>query len=216
MSTQMISNPFGITVFGSAISRVEPDIASLHFAVSRLEQQPKDAFRGIREDAQKVRTYLVQNGVTDIGSSQVTLEASFSRDTNQRKFEGYRARIEFNVLIRRLDRVDDILTGVIEAGVNELHGTSFQTSRLKEIRADSRMRAIQAAREKAELYCEAAGVVLGSVLHIEDANPEALRASHVDYTAAEPQSDDDTIRAIDPGSITVGAAVRVAYSLKGE
>jgi uncharacterized protein len=210
----MISNPYGIAVFGSAISRVEPDIASLNFAVSRLESQPEDAFSRIREDAQKVRTYLLQNGVTDIAASRVTLEASFAyTGNNQKKFEGYRARIEFSVLLHNLDQVDDILTGVIGAGVNELRSTSFQTSRLKDIRADARRRAIQAAREKAELYCEAAGVILRSVLHIEDANPEMLRGSHESYTSTEPQSDDETVRAIDPGSITVGAAVRVAYSI---
>jgi uncharacterized protein len=216
LSTQSISNPFGITVFGSAVSRVEPDIAALHFALSRLEQQPKDAFRKVKEDAQKVRGYLLEHGVTDIVASRVSLEASFAYSGNQRKFEGYRAKVEFSVLIHNLDQVDDVLSGVIEAGVNELRSTEFQTSRLKEIRADARRRAIQAAREKADLYCEAAGAVRGAVLHIEDVNPEMLRGSHESYQSTEPQIDDETVRAIDPGSITVGAAVRVAYSLLSE
>jgi len=36
-SQQAVTNPFGITVFGSLISRVPPDIASVKAAVSVLE-----------------------------------------------------------------------------------------------------------------------------------------------------------------------------------
>ena len=42
--TQSIERPFGINVFGSAIIRVDPDLASLGFTVSRLEQHPIQAF----------------------------------------------------------------------------------------------------------------------------------------------------------------------------
>ena len=47
------------------------------------------------------------------------------------------------------------------AGANELTSVTFQTTRLKEVRADARRRAVAAAREKAELYCSAAGVSAG-------------------------------------------------------
>ena len=62
-NTQAIQNPLGVTVFGSAVLRVEPDIASLRFTVSRLEQHPKDAFAATHEAAQKVRDYLATTGV---------------------------------------------------------------------------------------------------------------------------------------------------------
>jgi len=42
---QALQTPFGISTFGSSIVRVDPDIASLKFTVSRLEQHPKEAFR---------------------------------------------------------------------------------------------------------------------------------------------------------------------------
>jgi uncharacterized protein YggE len=57
---QLIQNPFGINVFGSSLIRVEPDIASLNFAVSRTQKHPKDAFKEAREASQSVRRYLEQ------------------------------------------------------------------------------------------------------------------------------------------------------------
>jgi hypothetical protein len=35
-NTQAIQNPLGVTVFGSAVLRVEPDIASLNFVVREI------------------------------------------------------------------------------------------------------------------------------------------------------------------------------------
>ena len=68
-------------------------------------------------------------------------------------------------------------------------------------------------REKAQIYCEAAGVHLGNVLHIEDLNPDTLRGSE-GHVIREPQIDDEgPMRAFDPGSIVIGAAVQVAFRM---
>jgi uncharacterized protein YggE len=66
-----------------------------------------------------------------------------------------------------MDKVDPLLSGLIAAGANELTSVTFQTTRLKDLRADARRRPVAAAREKAELYCQAAGVTVGTVLAID-------------------------------------------------
>ena len=72
-----------------------------------------------------------------------------------------------------------------------------------------------AAREKAELYCSAAGVAIGSVVSIQDVNPESLtgRSEGHTYREAAPVDDPGEPGAIDPGAITIGAAVSVVYSI---
>jgi len=211
--TQSIPNPFGINVFGSALLRVAPDIAFLKFTVSRLEQQPGDAFRHAREAARAVRTYLAEVGVGDVQSSRITLTQSFRYVGGEQRFLGYAATVAFHVLLRDLDRMEDVLTGVIGAGANEIDAVEFQTSRLKEIRAQARRRAVAAAREKAALYCEAADVTLGPVMHIEDINPEQLRGREGHTVQATQADDAEAPRAVAPGSIAVGAAVMVAFEL---
>lgn len=117
-------------------------------------------------------------------------------------------------MLRQLEKMEDVLAGIVDAGVNEVNGVDFQTTRLKELRAEARRRAVTAAREKAENYCNAAGVNLGKILHIEDVNPDVLcgREGHV---IGEIQPDDSgEMQAFDPGSITVGAAVIIAYKIE--
>jgi uncharacterized protein YggE len=205
----------GVRVFGSAVLRVAPDTASIVVAVSRTEQKPEAAFAKARAGAQAVNTYLHTAGVRDFGSSRVTLAQQYRYVSGENKFIGYQARIVFNVIFRELDKLDGLLSGLIAAGANELTSVTFQTSRLKDLRAEARCRAVVAAREKAELYCSAAGVAVGSVFAIEDVNPEILSGRSEGHTYREPVPDDaGDPGAIDPGAITVTAAVNLVYQIE--
>jgi uncharacterized protein len=204
----------GVKVFGSAVLRVEPDVASLQFSVGRQAKKPKDALRETRDAARDVRTYLGQAGVIDVAASRITLSQAFEYSGGKQHPTGYRAKVSFNVLLSELDRMEDVLVGVVEAGANEIDSVEFRTSRLKEFRAEARRGAVAAACEKAEIYCRAAGVSLGAVVLVEDVNPEAVRGSGEGHTSNEAPSDDASPeRALAPGSIVVGAAVSITFAL---
>jgi uncharacterized protein YggE len=210
---QSLTNPFGITVFGSTVIRVVPDVASLHFTVSRLEQDPRVAFEQAHLAAGSVRRFLSSANLDEVGSSNINLIQAYKYVQGEQHSLGYRASIRYHVLIRELSRLEEILVGVTSAGANEIQAVDFQTSRLKELRIQARQQAVAAAREKAEIYCQAAGVALGSVIHIEDINPDSLR-QQAGHMMAETTPDDDwPMQAIDPGSITVSGAVMVAFEL---
>ncbi|MCA9139151.1 MAG: SIMPL domain-containing protein, partial [Planctomycetales bacterium] len=135
----------------------------------------------------------------------------------ERKFLGFRAKIGYSILTRDLERIDELLIGVIEAGADELGGVSFQTSRLKSIRENVRKEALLAARRKAEIYAEAAGVSVGSVCEIEDLNPSVVSGDSERgmHSPATIPLDEDVppVKAIDPGAIVVGAAVNVKFEI---
>jgi uncharacterized protein YggE len=131
-------------------------------------------------------------------------------------FVGYTAEVTFQIILRDLDRLEEILSGLVDAGIDGLGSVTMQTSRLKEIRSLARQKAVSAAREKAEIYCQAAGVTLGPVIHIEDVDPDRIseRLSHSKIgPSISPETDDDPVRAFDPGEIAVYGAVIVAYEI---
>jgi uncharacterized protein YggE len=213
-SRQAIPSPFGVTAFGSAVSRVPPDIASVRCAVSRLEQKPEQAFSTARAGAQAVQDCLRGLRVADFGASRITLTQEHRFMNGEHKFVGYRAKISFRALIPDLERVDEIVCALVNAGANEIEQVSFETKRLKEVRAETRRLAVMAARDKAENYCRAAGVALGTVLHIEDVNPEVLHGRGEGHVQQDTRPDDEADgKAFDPSSIQVNAAVIVAYGL---
>lgn len=212
---QPIATPFGISVFGSAIVRVAPDVVVIKLSVSQLKPHPRDAFEAVRETAQRVQAYLSGAQIKDAGSSRISLNEEFRYINNESKFAGYRTRVEFRVILSDLSRVEEILAGVVDSGANNIRAVDFQTTRLKEIRADARRQAIAAAREKAQVYCEAAGVALGKVIHIEDINPDQLQGREGLHIIQTPPEDEGEVQAFDPSSIIVGGAVRVAYKIRG-
>jgi uncharacterized protein YggE len=208
----------GVKVFGSAVLRVEPDVASLQFAVSRQGKQPRDAFQETHKAVKTVRAYLAQVGAAgDVAASRINLSRTFEYAHGRQQPTGYSARVAFNVLLSDLGRMEELLVGVVGAGANEIDTVEFRTTRLKEYRAEARRRAVLAGREKAENYCRAAGVALGPVVSLEDVNPEVLRGSGEGHTAREAPSDDaGPERALAPGSIVVGAAVSLVFTILPE
>jgi uncharacterized protein YggE len=211
--SQAIKSPLGISVFGSALIRLAPDVASLRFSATRLQKTPAAAFKETRVAAQLVRRFLGDSGITDVQASRITLSQQWNYAGGVRRSEGYTARASFNVLLGDLERLEAILSGVVEAGANEVDEVAFQSRQLKEYRARARQLAALAARDKAEIYAAALGKGVGEVLHIEDVNPDQLRGQE-GHVVREPQLDEDgPARAFDPGSIAVGAAVVVVFAL---
>ena len=214
---QAITHPLGVTVFGSSISRVPPDIASIRAAVSVLEQKPGDAFSISKQSARAVQEFLRKQKVAEFGTSRVALTRTIKLINGVQEFAGYQARISFNVLLKELDRVDELAEGLVSAGANEIERIVFETTKMKEVRAETRRMALAAALDKARNYCAAGGVGLGRILHIEDVNP--LTFQNAMYRGGYPAGTnaheyDGDARAFDPSLLEVGAAVLVCYELK--
>jgi uncharacterized protein len=76
--------------------------------------------------------------------------------------------------------------------------------------AQARRQAVAAARSKAELYAEAAGVRLGAVLHIDDVDPEhgSIQVYRSAAAAGGPSPED-----LAPGHVVVAAAVILGFSI---
>ncbi len=205
----------GVKVFGSAILRVEPDMASLQFAVSRQAKQPKEAFQETHKAVKTVRSFLTQASVSvQVAASRVTLAQTFEYANGRHQSTGYSANASFHVLLSDLAQIEELLVGVVAAGANQIDAVEYRTTRLKELRAEVRRRAVAAGREKAENYCRAAGITLGEVIGMEDINPNVLRGSGEGHVSQETTSDDsgpDQVFA--PESIVVGAAVSLVFAI---
>jgi len=202
----------GVRMFGSAIIRVAPDIATISVAVSRLEKDPKKSFATARSGAEAVQKFLKDQGIADFGSSRITLNQERLFVQGAMKHVGYRARMGFAIKLRELDSLEEVLSGLISAGADELSSVSFETTNLKQIRADARRQAALAAREKAELYCKETGVSLGKVIAIEDTNPDQLAGTRESHAAAMLGGRGGE-GAVDPATITVGAAVYLTFEI---
>lgn len=216
-ANQSIEHPVGANVYGSAVLRTEPDRVLAEIGVARVASTAKAAFADTGKAVEAVVKSVRRNNISpeDVEVSRVVLTTAYDGFGQAQKFVGYRARVTFRILIARLDGVEKVLTDAVEAGANEVISVKYLTTHLAELRAQARREAVFAARRKAEVYCEAAGVSLGHVLHIEDVNPDSMvyRGGHVEATGSDMQDDDATPGALMSGSLVVPAAVMVTWSI---
>jgi uncharacterized protein YggE len=212
---QAITRPFGITAFGSSLVRAEPDLVLIELGVTRLAGQPQESFHATHAATAAVRTVLREAGVPDtaVETSRVILEMSYEHYPKH-QFLGYEAKVGLRILLDDLDALERLLNDVVEAGAHQIDTVRYQTRRLKELRAQARHQAVESARVKAAGYADAAQVHLGSVVHIEDVNPDQLtNRGHAPDIDATENDENAVVGALESGSITVTAAVMVSFAI---
>jgi uncharacterized protein YggE len=211
-SMQMVERPWGVSTFGAASVKAEPDLVRVRFTIIRVEQAPADAFDAARTALRAVRTALRGHGIPDaaVEGSRLDLRTLTQYVDGRSMFAGYQCQAAFAVETRALDDVEPLLVDLVAAGANQIDGVDFDVTAKRELRMEARRRAVAAARAKADLYAAAADVRVGSVLHIEDVDPEQSSAaryrSHSDAGATTAQD-------LAPGHIVVSAAVVVGYAI---
>jgi uncharacterized protein YggE len=128
-----------------------------------------------------------------------------------RTFVGYQCQAAFAVESTDLDSVQPLLVDLVASGANEIEGVDFDVLAKRELRAEARRKAVSAARAKAELYAEAAGVRLGAVVHIEDVDPDQVGFERYRSHGSVPGTASDQDLA--PGHVVVSAAVTIGFAL---
>jgi uncharacterized protein len=119
---------------------------------------------------------LRAQGVADaaVEGSRLDLRTVWAYANGTRTFVGYQCQAAFAVESTDLENVQPLLVDLVAAGANEIEAVEFEVLAKRELRAEARRKAVAAARGKAELYAEAAGVRLGAVVHIDDVDPDQV------------------------------------------
>jgi uncharacterized protein YggE len=209
---QMIEHPWGVTAHGTATVRATPDMARITFRVTRLEQAPPAAFAAASGIVDAARQVLRDHRIPDtaVEGSRLSLASSWNYGGGQRELLGYQCTAAFAVESRELDDVQQLLADLVAAGAGEIEGVHFGVSDASGLRAQARGEAVQAARRKAGLYAEAAGIRLGAILHIDDEDPEP--AGTLRFTSAA-ASAGGAAENLAPGSVVVSAAVILGFAI---
>ncbi len=64
----------------------------------------------------------------DVGVSRITLSQTYRYVGNENRFVGYTAKVAFHVLLQNLERLEEILSGVVDVGANEINSVELQTN----------------------------------------------------------------------------------------
>ncbi len=161
-----------ISVTGDATVYVQPDKILITLGVETWDQKvdvAKDKNNKIMSDTvAAIKALGIE--AKDIQTDQLSIEPRW-QDSYERKadaFIGYFVRNTVVVTVTDVAKVETLVTNVLNAGVNYIHGISFESTEFKKHREEAREMALKAAKEKAEKMAAVLGESLGSVLDIQE------------------------------------------------
>ncbi|WP_405873801.1 SIMPL domain-containing protein [Streptomyces sp. NBC_00005] len=210
--TETIKEPWGLSVFGAGSVRVEPQLVRVKLTVDVLEPLPDKAFQEAGAAVTRLREVLRGHGIPDaaVSGSRLKLQSEYDGYGGDRKFLGYRCQASYAIETPALDDLQQLIVDAVDAGAHRIDSVEFDVHDKPALRDEARRKAVAAARRKAEVYTEAAGVPLGPVVHVQDVDSESY-----EFRQYRGHGDGGGNSAGDlaPGMVEVSAGVVLGYSL---
>lgn len=145
------AEPRLITVSGEAQVNVVPDEVTLTLGIETSDKQLRTARSLNDERVKKVIAAAEELGVAaeDIKTDHIGIEPRYRDSYEKRDFIGYFVRQTIVITLSDISLFEDLLTDVLDAGANYVHGIQFRTTELRKYKDEARALAIKAAQEKA-------------------------------------------------------------------
>lgn len=160
-----------VTVTGEAEVRVVPDEVLLTLGVETWDKNLETAKGQNDGIVSKVLAVATRYGIEPqhVQTDYVNIEPRYRNGYyEERDFIGYFVHKNVVITLRDLSQFESLLSDVLQAGVNYVHGIEFRTTELRQNKDEARALAIQAAREKAAALGGELGQSVGDPLSIQE------------------------------------------------
>ena len=204
-----------VTVSGWAEVAAAPDEAVISVGV---QNDAADAAQALDENSKTMAAVLerlkaegIQDTMIETANVSVMPNTIYNPQTGEQKVEGYRAQNTATVTLSDLSLVGKVFSAATEAGANNVTGPQWRLSESNEATKESLVKAVDAARAKAETLAAAVGLKVGDVVVINETGtvmPQVMYESSKaagDVSVAEPP--------VNPMKIQVSSNVTITYRL---
>jgi uncharacterized protein YggE len=166
----LAQNDATISVSGDAVVKVVPDRITIHLGIETWDNDVTVAKKQNGDILAAAMKAIAAAGVEDkdVQTAHLSIEPHYEHVRRQDNFIGYCVRNALSVVVDDPDRVEGLITDVLEAGVTHIHGVEFTSTKLKEHRDEARRLALEAAAEKAGKMAAVLGKTVGNPVHIEE------------------------------------------------
>lgn len=195
--------------------KVEPNMAMLSVAVST---EAKTASGAVKDNAAKMdtavkalRAKLSEKDTLQTGQYQLSPIYHYNRDTKQSTLTGYRVTNQINIEYHNLNKLGDLLDGVVAAGINKVDNLRFGHTDSAALKTKALEQAIAQAKVTANVMAKSAGVSIKGIKEIAsfDSNPapvyREMAMASMDSNAAATQ--------VLPGELTITSSVNMVFNI---
>lgn len=208
-----------ISVSGTVEAKTAPDRIVWRISLRDTDQNLREAKNRNDEKAKAVVALREKLGIGkgDLETGHVSVRREYERDQHGRQGDFKHFVVSRSVTIRQRDlkRFDEFLDSFVSSAEMEVY-FNFESSRIHEVRAETRLKAMQAAKDKAEAMARAVGAKRGRVLTINEHAPGQRwqsPGSNMGYVHSTPPVDLATDTFV-PGAVDVRVTVYVTFELQ--
>ncbi|MEJ2613687.1 MAG: SIMPL domain-containing protein [Ignavibacteriaceae bacterium] len=168
--TQSADSQSKITVNGEAIVKVQPDQILITFCIETCDKNIMIAKKENNDIMKKAVEASKESGIEEknIQTDYLSIEPRYEDNYNKKNFIGYFVRNTFIVTMTDPGKVEELVTKILQSGVNYIHRIDFQTTEFKKYREQARELALKAAKEKAVKMAAVLGQVIGDPVQISE------------------------------------------------
>lgn len=200
-----------IVVAGTGRVSVEPDLADLRLGMS-VARPTVEAARTVAAATMEAILAAVRSaGVarTDVRTMLLSVQPRYEyRDNQSPILTGYELANVVEVTVRDLAHLGDVVDATLQAGATSLDGLSFRLADPDPAEREARIRAMAAARARADVLAEAAGLAIVGVSDIVEAGASPPPMPRM---KAERMMLADAATPVEAGSMEVVVGVTVTY-----
>lgn len=159
-----------IRVNGEALVNVQPDKIVVSLGIQTWDAAVAEAKAKNTAILKEALHRIDDQGVPDkdIQTDHLSVSPSYQDHTRSRIIDGYFVRNKFTVTLSDASMVESLVTAMLEAGVTDIFGITFETTEYKKHREQARVMALEAAREKAEKMATVLGQRVGRPISINE------------------------------------------------
>jgi uncharacterized protein YggE len=205
-----------LSVSGQGEVRGEPDRAFVTLGVEARSPKMETARAGVTRTVEAVLK-LTRDLKVDpkyVHATRITIQPEYNWDgqARERTLLGYLVARQVQVELRNLDQLGALLEKAVDAGVNQVGDPQLDASRKRELEREALAKAVEDARQNAEVVARAAGVKLGGARTIAAQSVSAPQP--IAYRmAARAEAAPGAEGSYQSGEITFTASVQVEFDL---
>jgi hypothetical protein len=203
-----------LTVRGQGRAQVSPDHANLTVEVTTKAKTAEGATAAHRERASRAVSVLrgMSGDGVEIAQSSFRLgelrTPPLPSGASRESTSEYEAVTSFELKMKQVDAVDGAITKIASTGLFQIRNLRFGIEGNNPGLNAARRNAVADARERATTYAQAAGVSLGDIIAIEDADQNGP----VLFAAQAPMA--RNVQVIPPENLALSATVTISWKIK--
>ncbi|MEO5509344.1 MAG: SIMPL domain-containing protein [Longimicrobiales bacterium] len=208
--------PRTLSISASATVERAPDQAVLLLAVESEAPTAKVAGSSNAAKMDRMVAALKALGIpaTQIRTVSYELQPQYAQENNREpRIVAYRAVNQVQVVLDAIDRVGPTIDTALGAGANRVSNLTFGLKDASSARLEALKKAIERAKQEADVVARAAGQTLGvpQAINVDGYNPQPPRPVMYMRDAAMSKAESTPVEG---GTLQIGASVNIVYRIQ--